>query len=68
MTDREREWVLLLVVSTIIFFSVRAYMSPYNQCVRAQAYLNENSEVWKYSYPKTEARVQCAKALGGAAR
>lgn len=41
------------------------YNSPYNQCVRAQEYMNKNSKTFVYNFPKEQARVQCAEAFGG---
>lgn len=55
-------WAACIIGAALILIE---WHSPYNQCVRAQSYLNQNNRQWAYTYPKTQARVQCAEAIGG---
>ena len=63
-----KDWGNLLAIAVgavVAIYGASEYNSPYNQCVRGQTTLNQNSETMVFKYPKSSAQVQCAGALGG---
>ena len=55
---------IIIAVAIVSATAIQVYWSPYSQCVRGKAVLNQNSEMVVFKYPVSSAQLVCAEAIG----